>query len=183
MARLETRGRHGARMAWRAEAAEMFERFNEAARMALFHARCESAVRNGASIDCQDLLEGVLIADAAAVNRLAPTGAGTLHARRNQQEVERELMAESSPFRAHLHREIPLDQASNRALERTIREADDLGHDAIRPEHLVLGLLQADRTEAWQRLHDAGMTLGNARRFLREHPRDDDADPGGMAQP
>lgn len=68
--------------------------------------------------------------------------------------------------RADTPRELPLDATAKAALGSTVVEADALDHEAIRPAHLLLGILRQEGTTAWQALMDAGVTLRGVREGL-----------------
>ena len=72
----------------------------------------------------------------------------------------------------HASKEIPFSGASKMALGRAAEEADELGHKAIRTEHLLLGILRDESSEAWGTLNEAGVTLGETRRIMREEPNE-----------
>jgi len=75
---------------------------------------------------------------------------------------------------------VPFTSSAKRALELSMREALQLGHNWIGPEHLLLGLLRHDTGVALQVLTDAGVDAADVRGRLvdalgREHRAVDDA--------
>jgi hypothetical protein len=152
----------------------MFERFDEAARKALFFARVHTSVRRGATIDADDLLQGILTVSFDDVSRFAPvpdavTALVAPALRRRDGEVEEEFAE-----RIFLHgmldrdtsREVPFDEVTKAAMESAMAEADALGHTDIRPAHLLLGVLRHEGTAAWQALMNAGVTLRGVREAM-----------------
>jgi ATP-dependent Clp protease ATP-binding subunit ClpC len=145
----------------------MFERFTEDARRTLFFARAKTAQRYGDSITPEDLLGGILWATPKVIARLGPQATETL----TPAETAGDFMSRidhDQTLSAHTAKEIPFSVATRLALQRGGEEADDLGHNAIRPEHLLLGLLRDESTEAWRTLQQAGVTLRELRRMLAE---------------
>lgn len=142
----------------------MFDRFTDDARRSLFFARANTSERDGDEISTEDLLGGLLLAAPDAVVRfassLAPSETG--------EEFFDRVEHDSPEWMAKTSREIPLSAGTNKAFERAVQEAEALAHKFIRPEHLLLGLLRDEGTEAWRILHAAGVTLREVRRILGE---------------
>ena len=151
----------------------MFERFTEEASRALFFARLHTSVRLGATIDAGDLLQGVLVVGFPAVARFesepgAVTALVTPEFRRRDDE-DREAWARRilrQDLGGDTAREIPFAGEAKAVLETAMAEADALDHTAIRPEHLLLGILRQEGSSAWQALMDAGVTLRGVREAL-----------------
>ena len=61
------------------------------------------------------------------------------------------------------HVDLPYTSRARKALELSIAEANDLGHDHVGGEHLLLGLLREDKGIAAQVLNHAGVSLEAAR--------------------
>ena len=154
----------------------MFERFDEAARQALFFARVHTSVRRGATIETDDLLQGILTVALDVVSRfsLRPDAVAALvaPALRRRDGEEPEVFAE----RIFLHgmldrdtsREVAFDATAKAAMASAVVEADALDHRDIRPVHLLLGILRHEGTAAWQGLMDAGVTLRGVREALTQ---------------
>jgi ATP-dependent Clp protease ATP-binding subunit ClpA len=150
----------------------MFERFTQDARMALFFARYAVSQRGGEQMELQDLLWGIMVAAPSAVVRFAadesvlpPHGetAEDVFAREDDDDIV--LPTPRSVA-------IPFSTDFQLTFERSVAEVDALGHHAIRPEHLVLGLLREEGTQAWNTLHRAGLTLREVRRMLKAEPEE-----------
>jgi ATP-dependent Clp protease ATP-binding subunit ClpA len=142
----------------------MFERFTEDARRSLFFARAKAAERQGDVITLEDFLAGILLSAPQVMTRLGSrlTDVPT--------ETAENFMArvfDNRPTAAgHRSKEIPFSQQTKMAIGRAAEEADQLGHEAIRPEHLLVGILRDESSDAWRTLHKAGVTLREARRSL-----------------
>jgi ATP-dependent Clp protease ATP-binding subunit ClpC len=69
---------------------------------------------------------------------------------------------------------LPATPMLKRALRVSAKEADQLGHDFLAVEHIVLGLLRIRNGVAWQSLKTFPVTLEQARaemrRFFPHHP-------------
>lgn len=141
----------------------MFERFTEEATRALFFGRVQTADRDGDEITSEDLLGGILMGAPGAVAQLAPT---LLPAA--PPEATEEFMQRGERWRMLTARQVPFSPDARLALERATQEADDLRHHDVRPEHLLLGILRDERTEAWRTLNESGVTLREMRRILGE---------------
>ena len=147
----------------------MFDRFTEDARKALFFARCVASVRHGEQIELEDMLRGVMLAAPSAVVRFASDeSALPPHTETGEDWFARIL--QGAPEHGAVKRRIPLSNRLTLMFERMVVEADALGQHAIRPEHLVLGLLREEGTEAWKILHRAGVSLREVRRVMSAEP-------------
>ncbi len=147
----------------------MFERFTEDARRTLFFARAKTAQRGGDSITPEDLLGGIVWATPNVLARLGPQATETLAPTETADHFMSRIDHDES-LNAHTRKEIPFSPATRLALQRAGEEADDLGHNAIRPEHLLLGLLRDESSDVWRTLQQAGVTLRELRRMLAEEP-------------
>lgn len=147
----------------------MFERFTEDARRALFFARAETAQRQGDSITPEDLLAGILWALPNAIGYLGSDSSTTI-TRMERADDFFSRVAEDQAWNAHASKEIRFSEAAKLVLMRAGEEADALRHKPIRPEHLILGVLRDETSEASRTLNRAGVTLRQARRILAEEP-------------
>ncbi|MFL5640097.1 MAG: Clp protease N-terminal domain-containing protein [Gemmatimonadaceae bacterium] len=151
----------------------MFERFTEDARRALFFAREKTVQRNGDSITPEDLLGGIVWATPNVIPRLGAKAKETMTPTEKADDFMSRLSHDKT-LNAHTRREVPFCQATRLALQAAAEEADELGHNAIRPEHLLLGLLRDESTQASHTLREAGVTLRELRRMLADEPGEQD---------
>jgi ATP-dependent Clp protease ATP-binding subunit ClpC len=136
----------------------MFERFDEQARRALFFARYELSALGGAQIDTGHLLLG-LISDAkgaahAIFGARNITYADVREQLRPRQEIER--MRPTSE-------EVPFHEDAKRALNRSLVEAEQLGHHHIGAEHLLIAMLHDETSKAASIAQTYGLTAEIAR--------------------
>jgi ATP-dependent Clp protease ATP-binding subunit ClpC len=120
---------------------EVFERYTESARRALFFARYESSRLGATSIGTEHLLLGVMRAPKGLVSRiLAP-----LPSEKIRKDIEsRSQFHEKIPTSV----ELPFTVESKRVLNVAREEADRLLHYHIGPEHLLLALLREEQSVA-----------------------------------
>jgi ATP-dependent Clp protease ATP-binding subunit ClpC len=144
----------------------MFERFTEAARRSLFFARATAAVRDAEAIAPEDLLDGVLLAAPQAAQRIGSSNIEVLSPHQTPEQLQSHISGDEVGWRRRAGKEIPLDERVTVVLNRAAQEADALHHVGVHPEHLLLGLLQEEQTEACRRLRDAGVSLQDGRRHL-----------------
>jgi ATP-dependent Clp protease ATP-binding subunit ClpA len=149
----------------------MFERYTESARRALFFARYEVTQHGGSSIDTEHLLLGLIrggtptLDPIFAASKVSPTAL--------RREIEQRLAtAERVPTPV----EIPFGADAKRALELAAREADDLKHGYIGPEHLLLGLLRLEKSVAGAVLIGRGIALNDVREAAAKLPAPSSAD-------
>ena len=146
----------------------MFERFNEEARRSLFFARCKTTERNGDAIADEDLLHGISLAAPAAIELLGAPAADAFRSPESAEQFWARIERDSEAWLMHSRKEIPLSSATKRALQFATAEADSLLHQHIGPEHLLLGLLRDDPSDASRRLREAGVRLADIRVRLQE---------------
>ena len=151
----------------------MFGRFTQEARQTLYFARANASERMGDAIDIEDILQGIIAAAPDAVRRFAshpsfmsPTSEGQLRPGETPEQWHQRV--EDTAWFRDGSRELPFSTRVKAALEHAAGEADELRHKAIRPEHLLMGLLRDEGTEAWQTLNEAGVTLRELRQVLAE---------------
>jgi ATP-dependent Clp protease ATP-binding subunit ClpA len=117
----------------------VFERFTDEARRVVVLSQEESRLLDHDHIGTHHLLLGLIHeGDGAAAQALAALGV-TLDGARGQ--VERIVgRGSSGPVSGH----IPFTPGAKKALELSLREALQLGHNYIGTEHVLLGLLRTD---------------------------------------
>lgn len=142
----------------------MFQRYTESARRALFFARYAVSRLGADQIEPEHLLLGLMRVQwtTADTDVLSATTAATLlkSAGIDRDAVERR-MGTKPPLPTSV--EIPFSASTKRCLLDAEREADHMNAAAITTGHLLLGLLQADGTDACSLLYDAGLRLNEAR--------------------
>ena len=143
----------------------MFERYINATRNAIFWARYRAEEAGSSSIEPEHLLAGILDGNPTLVERY-PQLAEIAPPRIAQ--PPRPAALEPVP-----HRDVPLSQASKRALAYSAEESERLKHSHVGPEHLLLGLLREGTSNAAELLRAHGVTLEGARKnFSREGARE-----------
>jgi ATP-dependent Clp protease ATP-binding subunit ClpC len=151
-------------MSFKATPRTMFERFTEEARRVLFFARAKTTERDGDAIIEQDLLGGIVLVKPQIFSRFAKPLTGMLT--ESAHDFISRLVEDRSSWEARAAKEIRFSAAVQMTLTRAGEEADQLGHDAIQPEHLLLGILRDDSSDVSRTLNDAGVTLHEARRIM-----------------
>jgi ATP-dependent Clp protease ATP-binding subunit ClpC len=144
----------------------MFERFDEDARRSLFFARGVAAERDGDEITSEDLLGGIVMGAPHAVARFASQQTDNLVRRETGEQFLRRVFGDERAQTGAASKAIPFSAAVKLAIERGVQEADDLRHTTVLPEHLLLGLLRDEKTQAWRTLHEAGVSLREVRRIM-----------------
>jgi len=122
----------------------MFERYPESSRRALLLAKGTALAADARSIDAEHLLAGALEVWPGAGSRREKI------LRRLGLIVPRQLPEQTSP-------EIPFSAVVQRLLNSAMMRADRLGHHRIRPEHLLLALLEDATCTPSSLLQEAGL--------------------------
>jgi ATP-dependent Clp protease ATP-binding subunit ClpA len=138
----------------------MFDRYNDEAKRALFFARMAVSQHGGAELEPEHLLIGLLRAQPEATLRFAPAALDA------DDLCERLAAAITDKTRPSKSIEVRLSAASIAALEQAKIEADDLSSVAIRPEHLILGIMVKTDGAAATALRDAGARPSAIREYL-----------------
>jgi Clp amino terminal domain, pathogenicity island component len=129
----------------------MFERYTEGARRTIFFARYEATQTASAYIDTEHLLLGLFREDKALFKQLLP---GV-----DYESIRKEVAAAiDEAKKLPPSTDLPLSNASKRALAYGAEEAERLNHHHIGTEHLLLGLLREEE--------------GTAAKFLRQYGAD-----------
>ena len=143
----------------------MFERYTESARRALFFARFEVSQHGGRAIDSAYLVLGLLRSPTPMVRCIladADLSPGVIRSEIQGRLPEGERVSTSV--------EIPFADDARRALDRAAREAEDLGHRYIAPEHLWLALLRDETSVAGSVLISHGVRLNDVREAVAKLP-------------
>lgn len=128
----------------------------------LFFALYKTTERNGDAITDEDLLHGIALGGPAAIELLGGAAADAFRSAESpEQFVAR--MDDRDSWITPSHKEIPFSPALKRVLQLATAESDALSHNYIGPEHLLLGLLRDEATNAWRRLNEAGVRLSDVR--------------------
>ena len=129
----------------------MFERFSESARRAIFFTRQEAGDMGASFIESEHLLLGILRENKG----LLASGVAD--------EICRSIKGSAdwppSPFdNIHLLycTDMPLSAESKRALQLAAEEATKLKHEVIGPAHLMLGLIDCEKSRAAEALTNQG---------------------------
>ncbi len=138
----------------------MFERFTEKARRVIFFARFEASQYGSRFIETEHLLLGLMREDKALAQRLW-LRAGSLEALRK--EIESRITPHEQISTSI---ELPLTADAKQTLHFAVEEAERLGHKHVGTEHLLLGLLRADKSVAAIILNAQGVTLSDFRTSL-----------------
>jgi hypothetical protein len=146
----------------------MFERYTEKARRVIFFARYECSQYGSPYIETEHLLLGLLREDKALSARILPVGAGE----KIRVAIDARSL-KSKPTSTSV--DLPLSNEAKRVLVFGAEEADELGHQHIGPEHLLLGLLREETCFAAVLLGEHGVRLASARETVRQIPLYDPA--------
>jgi ATP-dependent Clp protease ATP-binding subunit ClpA len=135
----------------------MFERFTEQARQVVALAQEEARLMRHAHIGTEHLLVALArVDDDIATPMLAAHGLTGERARA-------EVVAIEGVGNADPGGQLPLTPAAQDALDATLRESLELGHDRIEPAHLLLGVLRQRDGVARRVLAGAGANPPEAR--------------------
>jgi ATP-dependent Clp protease ATP-binding subunit ClpC len=140
----------------------MFERYTEGARRALFFARYEVSHLGGRSIESEHLLLG-MIREGSVERSLS-----------EQAHVSIEQICQAIVGRLTPHEklstsvEIPFSDETKRILKHAAAESQQLGHDFIGPQHLLLGIMREEGCAAAAVLMALGVGIEPVREAARE---------------
>jgi len=145
----------------------MFERYTEKARRVIFFARYEANQFGSETIEPEHILLGLFREDKGFLPQLLPRRISTNEVRK---DIEGRVLV---PERVSTSVILALSDATKSALEFAAEESERLHHRYIGTEHLLLGLLRADRTVAAEILYEYGLRLDTARIQLEQPVRRD----------
>jgi len=139
----------------------MFERYTEQARRVLFFARYEASQLGSLSIEADHLLLGLIRESKGIISRVFAGG------RRSLEEVRVEI-EKGTTFRERVATsvEMPFSPATKRVLQFAAQEADGLQHRHIGTEHLLLGILREEQSNAAKILKRQGLSIESARQDI-----------------
>lgn len=140
----------------------MFERFSEAARLALFGAHLEVREAGGTAIEPEHVLLGLLQAKGGIAERVL-RDAGL-----DANSVRTKLLPQASAAPS-THVEIPFGPTTKTALLVAVAEADAMSSTQITTGHLLLALLRDQHGAPHALLRAAGLDLNALRSVVDEH--------------
>src|SRR5664279_5087923 len=135
----------------------MFERFTDRARRVVVLAQDEARMLNHNYIGTEHILLGLIHEGEVVAAKALETLGISLDAVRQQVE---ELIGHGQQAPSG---QIPFTSRAKAALELSLREALQLGHNYIGPEHILLGLIREGEGVAAQVLGKLGADLGGVR--------------------
>jgi ATP-dependent Clp protease ATP-binding subunit ClpC len=154
----------------------MFEKYTEKARRSIFFARYEASQFGSPYIETEHLLLGLLREDKALSNRFLKSHSALASIR---EDIERHsVIRESIPASADL----PLSKECKDVLNHAARESERLSQDHVGTEHLLLGILNEEKSFAAELLLSRGVTLAQVREYVAQDkpsPVPSVAQPGG----
>jgi Clp amino terminal domain, pathogenicity island component len=139
---------------------DMYERFRQDARRAIFFADREARQAGSAYIEPEHLF--------LSLTRDADSKANQLFALADHIESFRKQLEGHVLERSSTSVDCPLSNASKRVLAFAAKEADQLGSVPIGTEHLLLGLLRENKSTVPVLLATAGINLHSARNRVRQ---------------
>ena len=140
----------------------MFERFTDRARRVVVLAQEEARMLNHAHIGTEHLLLGLVHEGQGVAARALEALGISLEAVRR--EVEEIIGRGERPASGH----IPFTPRAKKVLELALRESNQLGHEYIGTEHILLGLLREGEGVAAQVLVKMGTDLNRVRQQVIE---------------
>lgn len=142
---------------------DMFDRYTEKARQALFFARYEISETGGRAIEPEHLLLGLLRARSPSTVALVER-AGTSFEDLREETLGRIVRGEKVSSSV----EVPFDEQTVHVLTNAEDEANRLKHAQIQTVHLFLGLLLVEGSSAATILRGHGLQLDAMRQLAME---------------
>ena len=145
--------------------AHLFERFSQKLTSAIIFAMYEASRFGSSAIETEHLLLGLVHEDKPTLDRLLDSEVAEDAIR---QEIEANGPAQrTGPMNLA---NMPLTDEGKRAISCAVGEAGALGHKAVGPEHLLLGLLYEESCFAAKMLLERGADLVEIRKKLSDIP-------------
>ena len=141
----------------------MFERYTEKARRVIFYARYEASQFGATAIEAEHILLGILRDDKVLVQSLLVNAHAEIDSIRK--EIESRTVTRE---KAHASVDLPLSQGAKAVLSRAAAESDKLHHHHIGTDHLMLGLIQEERSLASEVLRARGVTAEKVVAFIND---------------
>ena len=130
----------------------MFEKYTEKARRVIFFARYEANQFGSPYIETEHLLLGLIREDKNLTARFFPRANATI------QDIRKEIEGRTQVReRVSTSVDLPFSEESKRALNGAAEESERFGHKYIGVEHILLGLLQEDKSVAAGILREHGL--------------------------
>ncbi len=133
----------------------MFDKYSEKARRAIFFARYEASQFGSPSIDTEHLLLGILRESRWLEHFLGTLGLDRIKDRIRQEVPIREKISTSV--------DLPFSEQAERVLRDAAEEAERCHERRVAPEHLLLGLLRQEQCLSRKVMEEAGVELEAAR--------------------
>jgi ATP-dependent Clp protease ATP-binding subunit ClpA len=141
----------------------MFERYSEAARLAIFYSRSEAGQRGASQIRPVHILLGIFRADPETAGNLFSSPAATLLS------IGKELaLTGVAGARIPDSADLPLSPDAKEVLSFAAGESDKLGHQQIGTAHLLLGMIKESQSFAGQILSQQGITFDKVLAYLNQ---------------
>jgi ATP-dependent Clp protease ATP-binding subunit ClpC len=140
----------------------VFERFNDTARQVIVQSQRQARALNHASIGTEHILLGVMLQPEQAIIQIFESHGVGFDAALEQ--IKHAFGAGDHAPDGH----IPFSLGAKRSLEFAFREALELGHTYIGPEHLLLGVLREGEGGAVQVLLDLKINPEDLTREINE---------------
>lgn len=140
----------------------MWQRFTERARRVVFYAQEEAHKHGDSYVDTTHLLLGLLRdQDTVAVRVIESLGCS---AHKLREAVEKGI----GPAKEDSTADMTLTPRAKRTVDMAYDEARSLGNNYLGTEHLLLGLIRDDSSDAGKIFANAGITLEAARKWVME---------------
>lgn len=134
----------------------MFDRFSDAARLAMFAARLEVTEAASTEISPEHLLLGLLQAKGGAAARL-------MHAAGLTADDVRPRLLSRGTMPVATSVEVPFATATKKAMDVAVAEADAMSCTELTTGHLLLGLIRDEHSTVSVLLREAGLALNHLR--------------------
>jgi hypothetical protein len=141
----------------------MFERYTERARRVIFFARYEASQYGSPEVNCQHLLLGLLREDQGLMYRAVPN----LQPESARKKIEA-WTPRADPIPTNV--DLPLSSDARTTLKYAAEESERLAHRHIGTEHLLLALLDEQKSLAAELLREAGADAAQLRERLVQLP-------------
>jgi ATP-dependent Clp protease ATP-binding subunit ClpA len=140
----------------------MFERYTEKARRVIFFARYEAAQFGSEFIETAHLLLGLFREDPDLAYRFLGLGVAEAESKLHAIRKRIEDLTQRRP-KVSTSADLPLSRESKLVLHYSAEEGERLNHEHIHPEHLLLGLLRVEGSQAERILQEQGLRLSLVR--------------------